>query len=330
MVQANPRIYLSGRFSTGKKIEAAWLKRTGCTHRCFSFATLHPEAVNYSKVSIEALAVCEKKGIGIMMDSGAHTLHAIERQSKQRSAISDKQKTIDAEALKDDMYERYVEYCHENNSKWDFYVTLDYKRHQPTILRMQKRFIADGLLPVPVYHGDKGLDWLSKYKDLGCNLIALSTGNDIRGKVSYKNVRFYFDRVFEYAAKHNLKLHGLAITSLGMLTAYPWWSVDSSTWVRSSIYGMITFPDQDKNTIYNIHISERKSTGQTASYNNMSRRQRHAVEATIKDFGFTLKEIRDAKDGLEGRHDWNGKVFANVFDLIDTTKQKHVAWERLI
>lgn len=330
MVIVKPIIYLSGRFSTGKKLEKAWLKRTGCTHRCFSFAYTHPNGIDYNKQAAIALRVCEKNGIGIMMDSGAHSLHRLEAQSKRRSAISDKKKIIDLVDLKEQMYGQYVDYCKKNGTKWDFYVTLDYLMHQPTIVRMQRRFIKDGLLPVPVYHGDQGLEWLQKHQDMGSKLICISTGGDNRGGISYKKQRFYLDRVFEYATKHNLQLHGLALTSLGILTAYPWWSVDSSTWVRASIFGMLAFPDREKNTTYNVHISERRTKAKVASYNTMSRKQRAMLERKIQDFGFTLEELRDSKKGLDGRHDWNGKVFANIFSLIDISKQKHSEWERLV
>lgn len=327
----DPRVYLSGRFSTGTEIESAWLKRTGCKFRCFSFANLHPEAVNYSIAAVEALKVCEKNGIGIMMDSGAHTFHKFVAQTKRRSKISDSKKSIDIEALKDVMYGWYVDYCKQNKRKWNFYVTLDYKRHQPTIYRMQRKFIHDGLMPVPVYHGDTELQWLKKYRDLGCKLIAVGTGGDIRGAgFNFKRYRFFFDRVFEFCHKHDIKVHGLAITSMGLITAYPWWSVDSSTWVRASIYGMIAFPDRDKNVTYNLHISERKTNSGVASYNNLPKMQRDKITSTIKELGFNLKELRDDKNGLEGRHTWNGMMFANIFNIIDTKKIKHVEWERLV
>jgi hypothetical protein len=309
MAATNPRIYLSGRFSTGTKIESAWLKRTGCKYRCFSFANLDPKCANFSNNCVEALEVCEKRKIGIMMDSGAFSFHKLAAQTRRRSKISDSKKDIDLEKLQSRMYRWYRDYCLENAGKWDFYITLDYKAHQPTIYAMHKRFIKDGLNPVPVYHGDMDVDWLKRYKD------------DFGSK---------FDRVFEAAAKYDLQIHGLAVTSLSLITAYPWFSVDSSTWTQSSIRGMITFPDRDKNTIYNLHISERHAKSPVASYNSLPRRQRSMIEATIKDFGFTLKELRDSKLGLEGRSAWNGKIFSGVFDLIDTTKTRHTEWERLI
>jgi hypothetical protein len=211
-VSEKPRIYLSGRFSTGTKVEAAWLKRTGCKYRCFSFAALHSEAANYSGNAVEALSVCEKRGVGIMMDSGAFSFHKLAAQTRRRSKISDSKKSIDIEKLQNTMYGWYRDYCLANAHKWDFYITLDYKAHQPTIYAMHKRFIKDNLNPVPVYHGDMGVEWLKRYKDdFGCNLIAVgSAGVDVRGK-SHKRFRYFFDRVFEFAAKHDLKIHGLAL-----------------------------------------------------------------------------------------------------------------------
>lgn len=323
------KIYLGGRFSTGTEIEQAWLDRTGCKYRCFSFANLHPEAMNYSINTIEALDVCIKNKVGIMMDSGAFSFHEMTAQTKRRSKISDSKKTVDMEELQEQFYHNYVEYVKANKKKWDFYVTLDYRMHQPTILKMQKRFVKDGLLPVPVYHGDMGLEWLLKHKEMGCNLIATGLGKSIRG-IRFKGRRYYFDRVFNFAAKHDIKIHGLAVTSLGLMTAYPFHSVDSATWVRSSIYGSIAFPDREKNVIYNLHVSKRHITTGVASYNTMPQKQKDMVKETIKDFGFSLKELRSDKDGLEGRHMWNGKVFAHVFDLIDTNIQKHTEWEALI
>lgn len=323
-----PRIYLGGRFSTSTKIEKAWLKRTGCKFRCFSFAAVHPECIHYSPNAEAALEVCEKKKVGIMMDSGAFSFRKFASSTKKRGG---KVHEIDPQKLQKEMYKVYRGFCLENAKKWDFYLTLDWRAHQPTIFKMQKRFVKDGLMPWPVYHGDMELDWLKKYQDtFGSNFFGISSASiSFRGK-SYKAHRFFYDRVFEYGAKHGMQFHGLAVTSLGLISMYPWFSVDSSTWVKSSIYGMITFPDREKNTIYNIHISDRQTNTSTPSYNNMSRKHRSMVETTIKDFGFTLKELRNGTAALEGRHDWNGMVFANVFDMVDTSVAKHVDWERLI
>jgi len=194
---------------------------------------------------------------------------------------------------------------------------------------MQKRFIAKGLEPVPVFHGDTSLDWIKKYQDLGCTLIGIGTSKDFRGR-GFKGARYYFDQVFNYAIKNNLRLHGLAITSLSMLTMYPWWSVDSSTWSKTAIYGCINFPDKNRNTILNLHVSEKHSN--LVGYNNYAKKQRDEIDKVVAELGFDLRDLRVGKDAVEHRHTWNGYVFTHLFELIDIDHHlgKSVKWESLV
>ena len=323
-----PKIFLSGRFFTDTAIETAWLKLTGCKHRCFSFANVDKRCVWFTKQSQEALEVCEKKKIEIMMDSGAHSFHKFTEQSKRRNEFASEKQNIDQKALADTMFDWYTDYCLTNKDKWSFYVTLDYKQHQPTIYEMQKRFIAKGLNPVPVYHGDASLDWLKKYRDLGCKLIMIGSSVNFRGH-GYKGNRYYLDRVFEFGEQHNIKYHGLAATSLSIMSMYPWYSVDSSTWSKSAIYGCICFPDPEKNIIYNLHVSVRHSKGTIASYNNYTTKQRQMVNKVVKDLGFDLKALRHDK-GIMARHDFNGYCYSHLFDGLIQIENRRVKWERLV
>src|SRR6267154_300103 len=107
MEETKPRVYLGGRFSTNAKIEKAWLKRTECKFRCFSFANVFPQCFYYSSNVEAAMEVCEKKDVGIMMDSGMASFHKFTDQTRRRSEISDSKKKIDMEALKDTWYTWY-------------------------------------------------------------------------------------------------------------------------------------------------------------------------------------------------------------------------------
>lgn len=327
-----PKIFLSGRFSTGKEIEAEWLRVTGCKHRCFSFANVDKRAVWFNQRVTDALGVCEKNKIEIMMDSGAHSFHRFAEQSKRRSEKARNKQEINLEDLRDLMFSWYTKYCLVNKKKWDFYITLDYKRHQPTIFDMQLKFEAVGLRPVPVFHGDESLDWVMKYYDKGYDLICIGSSRELRGK-GWKGYRYYLDRLFELGAKHNIRYHGLAATSLSIMSSYPWYSVDSSTWSKVACFGCINFPDRDRNIIYNLHISSRATRSEIASYNNFPKNQREQVEATLKELGYDLKALRTGKDAINQRHNFNGMVFSSLDKLgIDFNKQaeKKVRWERLV
>ncbi len=39
-----------------------------------------------------------------------------------------------------------------------------------------------------------------------------------------------------------VRTHGFAMTSLLLITRYPWWSVDSSSWVKLGAYGFVYIP----------------------------------------------------------------------------------------
>ena len=220
---ARVAIYLSGRFSITAKKEAAWLKRTGCKHRCFSFAVTDPEGINYSKDVAKALTVCEKQKVNIMMDSGAHSIHVLNRATKDRGTKAKAKQSINIQEVQEKMYQRYVAYCKANKKKWAFYVTLDFLREQPVIYKQQQRFLKDGLHPMPVVHGESNIDyWIRKHADMGHKYIALGGATIHKGTLD-----FYFDTAFNLAAKLGLSYHGLAFTSLTMITRWPWKSVDS-------------------------------------------------------------------------------------------------------
>jgi hypothetical protein len=321
-------IYLSGRFSLTAKKEAAWLKRTGCKYRCFSFAVVDPEGINYSEEVSKALTVCEKRKVSIMMDSGAFSLHMLTNASKKRGASAKAKQSFNVEELQKDMYKRYVKYCLANKEKWEFYVTLDFKRSQPVIYKMQQQFLRDRLAPMPVFHGDSPLDWLHKHMDMGHKYIAIGGGSLHKGSLHY-----YLDKVFDFGAKHNLEFHGLALTSMKLITQFPWRSVDSSTWSRCAAFGHIIIPDFKHLCFYNVHVSERESKGSKAGYNQMSAINKDKLRAMLKDHGFDVDAMRDGVKGEEERHDWNGYMYSNLdkFGMDwEWMASRKVEWESLI
>lgn len=324
------RIFLSGRFDVGTDVEIEWLKRTECKYRCFSYANIDKESKHYNKRVVQSLDVCEKEKIHIMFDSGAASLHNIQAATQSRKRLAVARAQTDTTAVAQTIFDRYVAYCRANQKKWTFFITLDFKKHQPTIFKMQEKFEKVGLRPVPVYHGDDSLDYLNRYADKGYKLICLGTVASVRTQRNRKDFRYYLDRVFERASKLDLDLHGLALTSLAMIMQYPWWSVDSATWTKNASYGAITYPDYDRNVIYSLHVSKRYSATHH-SYNAMSRRHQQHVAETVKNLGFDIKELRDDnKEGCKARHDFNGYIFSHLSTLGIKPKVQKTSWENLL
>jgi len=93
--------------------------------------------------------------------------------------------------------------------------------------------------PLPVYHYS---DWRSRehqgllqhYIDHGHEFIGIG---GVAGVTMSKDIRKkYFDFCFHTVGKE-AKLHGLGMTSMVLMMHYPFYSVDSKTWLVSGLYG---------------------------------------------------------------------------------------------
>lgn len=325
------KIFLSSRFVLDAEIERKWLKRTGCKYRCFSFASVDKQSKDYNKNVAAALRVCEKRKVEIMMDSGAFTLHKLRKKTAQRGKSATAAQQIDIDQLGEDMFRRYVKFCQKHHHKWGFFFTMDFRIHQPTIYRMQKRFAKYGLKPTPVFHGDDSVDWLDRYRDLGVDLIGIANNYNARSRANKKHFRHYLDKTFNHADKIGMRLHGLACTALSVMVQYPWDSIDSSTWSRNAIMGIIQIPNFEKLKMDLVHVSEAYSSASPSSYNNMTRSHQQQIRETCRDLGFDLDLLR-RKDaaGARERHDFNGLIYANICKMPMGPEMRRTAWESLV
>lgn len=95
---------------------------------------------------------------------------------------------------------------------------------------------------IPVFHQHEDFIWLERMIAKGINYIGLSPAND---ETAYGRKTF-LDKCMKYVCDDNgnptIKFHGFGVNSLGLMKRYPWYSVDSSSWVWYSMYGMILVP----------------------------------------------------------------------------------------
>lgn len=113
-----------------------------------------------------------------------------------------------------------------------------------------QRFFEEehGLDPVPVVHCGADLKWIDRYVEAGrYDLLGLG-GFATLTKEHFTN---WGDRVFCHLCPESndhfpvIKTHGYAMTSFKLMLRWPWYSVDSASWVKYSAYGWICFPKYD-------------------------------------------------------------------------------------
>lgn len=98
---------------------------------------------------------------------------------------------------------------------------------------------AQGLDPVPVFHANSDIKWLKKYLD-NTNYVAVGAIADVN---TDKRMRA-LDKVFEdFFLDRNrmpkVRVHAMGVTSFPIMRRYPWFSVDSSSWIGIAMYGKI-------------------------------------------------------------------------------------------
>jgi len=146
-----------------------------------------------------------------------------------------------------------------------------------------------GVNPLPCFHYGEDLRYLEYYVD---NYEYITLGGMV-GKPVPQLILWLDDLWKNYLAdkegKPKLRIHGFGLTSLPLMRRYPWYSVDSSTWVQWAANGMILVPSLGQINISN-KSSARKIPGQ--HIDSIPEPQRVAVEAEIRRFGFDPDRLR--------------------------------------
>jgi hypothetical protein len=177
---------------------------------------------------------------------------------------------IGAEILLDD----YIAYCLDRLDVVDYFVNLDvipsaatnrgstsqsrgvsphpYNPDTPQIIEAAAKQgwknlmrMVDAGIPknqlIPVFHQGENFKWLEKMLDL-FEYVGLSPAND---KTTAEK-RSWLDNCMSWVTDRNgrpiVKFHGFAVTSFRLMMRYPWYSVDSASWVTVGRHGQIYVP----------------------------------------------------------------------------------------
>lgn len=188
----------------------------------------------------------------------------------------------------------------------DLYSNLDVIPNAELTWKVQQYMEEQhGLRPVPVVHYRTDLKWLRFYINRGHDMISLG---GVSGKTKDPEARRWLDSAFSICCPESrggntpiIKLHGFGLSRFDIMMAYPWFSVDSSTWTSTASYGGIFVPVKRGGKFvftespYVVRISkdspDRKLNGR--HYLTMSRAERRVVDEWLEEVGVPLGETHD-------------------------------------
>lgn len=157
-----------------------------------------------------------------------------------------------------------------------------------------------GLDPIPVYHYGENIGFLHRMLQYGCDYIGIGGLVGVPSKLR----SYFLDRTFADLVDENgmpkVKTHGFGMTSLPLIFRYPWYSVDSTSWIKVTQNGGVYFPALSKDNeflfdqIPNVVVVSSKNPRIKEDGKHVNSLGPYAKELLLKwlaECGVTLEEV---------------------------------------
>lgn len=143
--------------------------------------------------------------------------------------------------------DEYAKYIVDNNVTQYMELDIDNIVGYDKVLEFRKALESKTNRPcIPVWHTSRGFDEFRKmcdgYAYVAIGGFALNSQNIKDTSRDEKQISTISSLV-QYAHKHNAKVHGLGFTTIQYLPQIHFDSVDSTSWLRASVYGTLMYFD---------------------------------------------------------------------------------------
>ncbi len=181
--------------------------------------------------------------------------------------------------------------------------SADKKLAAEQTLENQKNMEKAGLSPLPVFHVGEPFQYLEHYIQK-YDYVALGgmVGRPKKTLIPWLDTCFG-DFICDKHGLPKVKPHGFGLTSLPLMLKFPWWSVDSTSWVATGRMGSIYVPRfRDGEWIYDenswkISVSSRSPDTKEAGkhISTLSPRQKEIILDYIHAKGYVMGKSRFEK-----------------------------------
>ena len=148
-----------------------------------------------------------------------------------------------------------------------------------------------GVTPLPCFHFGEDERYLEWYVE---NYPYITIGGLVKKKVS--DVTSWLDRIWERylidgSGAPKLKVHAFGVTTTSLMMRYPWYSVDSSSWIQNASFG-----DAYTSQYGNVPISDKNPLRHTRGQHltTMTDIERVKLEAYFEERGFSCERLSTA------------------------------------
>jgi len=236
----------------------------------------------------------------------------------------------------------YIQYIKKNEEYVDYIVNLDVipgsfgkknlskkdiKKSAKLGWKNYKKIINSGINEskiIHVFHQDEDFKYLKQMMNK-MDYIGISPANDrtTNEKIEWLNKCMKY--ILNKKGRPIIKFHGFAVTSLPLILKYPWYSIDSTSWVTFGRYGAILMPKTtlgrlDYRKPPNVIFVSDKSTKKDIvgkHIDSVSKYERKKIKEYIEEMGFSFSKL--TSDGLE-RDRFNMKFYLEIEKTLENTR----------
>lgn len=266
------KVYLAGEREHAEKNGelTEWIKNV--RRRLFSY---YYHGLNNGNQPTHDVLATKKLGMDMFLDSGAFTAFT-------------KDAVITPEA--------YAQYIHNTNDIWTVKSSLDAIGDPAKSYEYLKALESLGVKVQPVFHAREDDKWLIKYLDEGYDYIFIG------GMVpeTTKWLLGWLDHLFDKYLTNSdgtarVKLHGFGLTDQTLMFRYPWYSVDSSSWLMTGIFGSCLFwtPQGARKVVFSEQSPEAKKMSGW-HYTTLSEAERSVVDKWLEPYGITAEQCMES------------------------------------
>ena len=190
----------------------------------------------YIKRSKQCIKDAKKLHRSVFIDSGAHSFFA---ETEGIGSANHKIKKSKTKGTPQEYFEIYLSWLVENYEYYDYYAELDIGElvGQQTVNDWREQLKIKGVFDkcITVFH-PTCMDWNDYTRmldDSESGFIALEGDrNSIRKRLNY-------NKYLKPANERQIKVHGFAMTKQDVLNSFPFYSVDSASWLQAQMYGTL-------------------------------------------------------------------------------------------
>jgi hypothetical protein len=155
--------------------------------------------------------------------------------------------------------------------------------------RNQRTMEDLGVCPLPCFHYGEPIEALEYYVQ---HYPYITLGGMV--PISTSQLFYWLDTVWgRHLAGEDgtprLRVHGFGLTSIPLMQRYPWYSVDSSSWIQAGINGGILLPGYSSQLYVSAHSSLAKKAGM--HFSTLAEPHRQAIVEIVEAHGFDMERL---------------------------------------